>query len=294
MNNKLKNIVKAVVFPPKWFCLIFGIVSVTCSVVILVCSCQIVWLSYICYALSLLGLWYLIIAVVIPLWKKANAALYRIPVMKRYRRDAVFRLRINLYFGLIFNIAYALFKLIFGIYYHSMWFIAIAFYYMVLICIKAYPVCHDIRIVRSKQEAAIEEEWRIYRITGWLLMLLNIGLIGIGTLVVYKNQSYDYPGFLIFAMAAYTFYCIVSAIICVSKALKSSGPLLATTKYIDLCLAVIAMYTLQTAMLATFSNGMNARIPNAVTGAVAAIIVTVIAVSMILKASKQIKNCHTD
>ena len=289
MWGKIRRWVKRILFPLKPFRWVFGLASL---ILIAAIAWNKLWgtlLAYVAYAASVLGLWYLISVTVIQLWRNVKKRLLQVPLIARYQTDRVFHARVALYWGMIVNTGYAVFKLIAGIYYRSTWFIAIAIYYVILIGIKAVPALHDYHVIRGIKDTAEDAEWRTYHVTGWLLLLMNLGLAGIAIPVIYQNKSYSYPGFLIFAMAAYAFYRIVMAIIRVVKAPKTIDPHLTAATYIDLCFAIVSMYTLQTAMLSAFSDGTNSRPANAVTGAIATLFITGISIQMILTSSSHRK-----
>ena len=50
----------------------------------------------------------------------------------KYFSSASFRMRISLWYGFLMNLFYIVMKLGSGIYYHSLWFVVLAFYYLIL------------------------------------------------------------------------------------------------------------------------------------------------------------------
>jgi len=54
--------------------------------------------------------------------EKIKAPIYKNKFVKRYITDISFRAKISLYVSLLFNILYAIFKIIAGIHYASFWF----------------------------------------------------------------------------------------------------------------------------------------------------------------------------
>ena len=58
---------------------------------------------------------------------------------------------------------------------------------------------------------------------------------------------------------------------------------------IDFSFAVTSMFTLQTAMFASFAKRLDVRGPNIITGTAVAVIVTALAVTMIVRASQKMK-----
>lgn len=59
---------------------------------------------------------------------------------------------------------------------------------------------------------------------GTILLLLNVILIGIIILIIHQNQTIEYPGYLIYIVAMYDFYLIISAFINVLKNHTKNSP----------------------------------------------------------------------
>lgn len=285
----MKKLIRAVFEPPYWFRCLFGVISTAALIVVFRLQLQRSCAAYVVYLLSALGLYYLITGMALPLFRKIKALLWRSRYIRRYHKDAAFKARVNLYSGTALNIVYAAFKLIAGLYYGSEWMIAVAVYYAVLILLKQTLVRQDLRHLRARAVPDNMTQWKTYRRTGWLMLLMNIGLSGITAQVVARNESFYYPGVIIFAIAAYSFYRIVIAVIRLLKFRRHEDPIFAASGNIDVCFAVTAMFTLQTAMFASFAEGKDVRIPNIITGTAVAMIATSLAVFMIVKASGEIR-----
>ena len=100
-------------------------------------------------------------------------------------------------------------------------------------------------------------------------------LAGAAVLLVNSEGGKSYPGYAIYAVAAYTFYKIIMSTIQVLKVGKRKSPLLTITRrigYIDACVSIL---TLQTAMFASFASGQEdfMLMMNAATGAVVCMMV---------------------
>ena len=136
-------------------------------------------------------------------------------------------------------------------------------------------------------------EWRRYRLCGIVLLLMNWALIGIVILVIHQNSGFEYPGTLIYVMALYAFYAIITAVANVIKFRKYGSPILSAAKVISLTAALVSMLSLETAMLAQFGQSDDAefrKIMMAATGLGISIIVLVMAVYMIVHATRQLNN----
>lgn len=106
-------------------------------------------------------------------------------------------------------------------------------------------------------------------------LFLAVVLAGAVILLENSQGGKNYPGFTIYAVAAYTFYKIIMSTIQVIKVGKRKSPLLSITRrigYVDACVSIL---TLQTAMFASFAQGEEAlaKQMNGITGAVVCLMV---------------------
>ena len=288
--NKLKKILSHILLPPFPPSMIIAILSFVFVGIILFFGFIDTPAAYIAYALSTYGLYLVIRTLLIPAVKKIKALLCKNKYIALYFNDISVKARVALYSGTAINLIYAVFKLITGIVYTSYWIAAIALYYLALGGIKFILVSHDRRIIKHNDENTLMTEWKSYRLTGRWLLLLNTTISGIIIQVVRHNQTYTYPGTLIFVYAAYAFYQLISALIKVIKAKKVKTPLFRAATAIDFSVAITAMFTLQTAMLSSFSNDtFDKSVFNIPTGICVSLIIFGIAVFMIVNARKNLK-----
>ena len=221
-----------------------------------------------------------------PLIKK----LHGIPVFERFLYEAEFRTETALYQGFAVNLIYAGIKLFSGIYYHSVWFITLAAYY-ILLAVMRFSLLVFVR-GKGNSEGDKVLELRRYRLCGIILLFMDWALVGIIILVVHQNSGFEYPGMLIYVMALYTFYATITAVINVIKFRKYRKPVLTAAKVINLTAALVSMLSLETAMLTQFGaadDPLFRQIMTASTGAGVSMIVLGMAVFMITNATKQLK-----
>ena len=291
MDN-LKKLLNAVLFPKKAYGIVMGIIFIAASIAVILLELDGSPVAYVSYLLGAYGLYLVIMASAVPLVKRVKIWMRKNPYIDRYFTDAGFNARVALYRSAILNIGYAIFKLAVGLRLGSMWFVAIAVYYMILSGIRFVLIRTDLRVLkRDGDESLLLHEWKAYRTSACLIMLLNLSLLGIVIQVIRDGRSYSYPGTIIFAMAFYAFYRIVVAAIRLFRDRKNRGPVFSAAKTIDFTFAVIALFTLQTAMLSTFdeSGSAFAFTTNIVGGSATFAIVLGIASYMIIRSSKQIK-----
>lgn len=199
----------------------------------------------------------------------------------RYPSDLAFRGSVGICQGMAINFCYVVFRLAVGIRYASVWFLSMAVYYLVLGALRSYLiVCYRRR--------SPELEQRCYRITAWLLLLLNIPMGGMIVLMIRTDSGYFYPGSVIYLSALYTFYAFILAIVNVMRFRALGSPILSAAKVLNLVSALMSLLDLQTAMIAHFSpNGEGYRkLMNTVTGSAVYAAVIVIAVYMLRRSRK--------
>ena len=306
--GKFKQVLKRIFFLPPRLTVLFAIFGY--AYVILVFALEIdipaiEYASYVCSAYALIititGLPYLSnFAGVVrngvekhPLMKKVRGT----ALGERYLDNVRFRTEISLYQGLVINLLYIALKLFSGIRYRSFWFIALAAYYALL------AVMRFLLLRRGKKRtdrAPMEEEIHRYRLCGIMLLVMNQALAGIVIFMVHQNRGFDYPGLLIYLMALYSFYSVITAVINVVKFRKHGSPVLSAAKAVNLVAAMVSVLSLETAMLAQFGGNdetFRAIMTGATGGGVCTIVIGM-AVFMIWRAEdmmkkQRINNSHT-
>ena len=185
-------------------------------------------------------------------------------------------------FGL--NVVFAVFNGVVAIVSKSGWYGSLAAYYLLLGVMRSGAIGY----VRSSsqqesQNTRAGRELKVYRRCGFLLLLMSFALGGSVFLMVREGNGKTYPGILIYAVAAYTFWKIARAIVNVIKARKTKSPLLMILRNIGYTDAFVSLLSLQTAMFAEFSEGENNYVQpiNAATGIVVCLMILVMGVYII-------------
>ncbi len=192
---------------------------------------------------------------------------------KRLRRDFVFRTKMILLPNTMITLIFVMVKLIAGFYYHSIWMMALGIYYLLLLLLRLSLLrrfySHSIEI---EQEKGI----RAARVYGVYLLLLDIALNGIVLYSLYQGAEYSYPGYLIYAMAAYTFYAVIMAAIGYAKNHRNSSPVIVALNMVKLTTAMVSLFALETAMLGAFGEETSVMFRQSMIGATGFVIVAVI------------------
>lgn len=247
-------------------------------------------ISYVAYALSAYALT-IACAYVIKMPKvDVKAVFHQNPFLHRYLTDIPFKTHVSLYLSLGLNMFFAAMKLFYGFYYRSVWFGTLAVYYIMLAVMRFLLLRH---VNRAGIGTDLVMELKHYRLCGVILMLMNIALSGVVILVVQKNEGFHYAGYLIYVVAMYAFYNIISAVRDVIKYREYKSPVMSAAKAIKLAAALVSMLSLETAMLMQFNEREDPegfrQLMTGMTGGAVCVIVLVMAVYMIVKSTRQLK-----
>lgn len=219
-----------------------------------------------------------------------RALLHRNPYIHRYLTDIPFKTHVSLYLSLGINLLFVVMKLFYGVYYRSVWFGTLAVYYIMLSVMRFLLLRH---VNRNRIGTDVFSEWKRYRLCGVILMLMNIALSGVVILVVQKNEGFHYAGYLIYVVAMYAFYNIITAVRDVVKCRRYQSPVMSAAKAIKLAAALVSMLSLETAMLMQFNNRADPevfrQVMSGATGGCVCAVVLGMAVFMIVKATRQLR-----
>ena len=178
--------------------------------------------------------------------------------------------------GMMSNIIFAVFNGVVAVTSRSAWLGTLAAYYILLSLMRSGVVTQEKRLSRIRDEKErMRKELRVYRRNSVMFLFLAVVLAGAAVLLVNSEGGKSYPGYAIYAVAAYTFYKIIMSTIQVLKVGKRKSPLLTITRRIGYIEACVSILTLQTAMFASFASGQEdfMLLMNAATGAVVCMMV---------------------
>lgn len=287
--NKLKKTTLKLLYPHPLITVLLSIISTAGLIYIFSQNKEESILAYFIYVVAFYTLC-TVIAEIIPAIKKIKIALHSNKHTSKYLSEADLRARISIHTGTVINISFAIFKFLAGIYYNSTFFLAIGVYYAVLSIIRFTLIHHD-RKTKRLSENQIFMQWKTYRLCGILLMLLNLTMTGMVFQIIGQDKFFSYPGFIIYIIAAYTFYRLIITIIRLIKN-KQPNPILLGARAVDLSISLMSLFSLQTAMFNSFSSDASEdmhRLMNIFTGGGVCLGVVLISIFMIIKSTKKIK-----
>lgn len=283
--QRLKEYAKKALYPPVWCLAVLAAVSGIGLYFVFTTGADAKPnpAVYILYTLSAYTLLILCLRAA-RLIQKAFFKLERFAFFRRYRHDLRFRAEVVLYGTLAVNVIYSVYEACAGILLHSVWCGTLAYYYIILSAERFLLV----KNIHKEKNAA--NNWKKYRFCGILLLLLTAPVCGMGVLMIQSGEAPHYPGHMIYAAGAYTFYNLAAAGANVVRYHKRTGAVHAATKMLSLSCALVSLFSLQSAMLAAFGDDAVFQLRmNSITCALLFAALAGMAVYMIAKGNKQIR-----
>lgn len=184
---------------------------------------------------------------------------------------------------------WALANLAFGVFFGAVWYVTLAAYYLLHALMRAVLMCHIHDVETSE---ALRKAYKSCRICGVLITFSTLIIAGIVTLVLHQEGSFAYYDMFIYVVALYAFWSLTSAIMNFLSYRGHSNPLLFTVMNVNLVTALVSMFSLEIAMLASFGGTMDMfeqAVMIAITGAAVALINVGIGVFLVLESTKRMQ-----
>lgn len=240
-------------------------------------------IAYPIYCLAAYALTVLVVGIPgIIRWVKENVLTNRF--IKPLVEDEEKRFLLDLFREQVINFGYGIFKTISGLVMAIPWVWADGLYNLV------QGIIQLAQITLHRKHLPLEKQWKSYRISGWMILLVHLTMTGLVFMMIHQGQAEEYPGYMIFATAAFAFYKLISAFIDVAKDRKHVSPVDSSVYLLDLTQALFSIFSLQVAMLHAFDEGtMNVKLMNSMTGGVVCLLVMGTGIYMIRRANRELK-----
>lgn len=244
-------------------------------------------LSYILYLIMTYSLIIVCLKIKIIVKEKITTIINNNKYLKKYTLDHKLRYKLSLSISLLLNIVYAIFKLISGIIFKSIWFITFSLYYILLIILRTNILKEELN-----QNTHLLDEYIKYRKNAIILLFTNIILTMIILIIVNQKIMNIYPNWIAITVAVYTFLIIFSSIYNLLKYRKYKSPLISSAKVINVITSLISLISLEIILIPTFGvNNTNFfEIMIMSTGGGIEIIIIIISLYMIIKSTEWLKN----
>ena len=196
--------------------------------------------------------------------------------------------------SLIISIAFAVFNLVLGILENSVWYGALAAYYITLIIFRSAVLVAD-RICRKKvkDEALLTAQTRIYLTSGIFLVITEIAMSAAVTQMIIFGLPENTGEIMAIASAAYAFTKIGLAIYNLIKAKKYADPVSRSLRCLNFADACMSMVSLTVVLLSTFGKeqeeGQTILYLKAFAGFLACALVLALATYIIITSIRKLK-----
>lgn len=287
--EKIKDIVKKLLYPHWAILALCVLLSVVGLAFVFAKGLEETNIAYIIYVLSAYAL-SAAVAAIVEFSKGGKERLHSNPFIHRYLTDLDYKAKVSLYLSFGINVIYSFYKAGAGIYYSSPWFGAVAFYYIILSTVRVLLLRH----IRTKKQSLLAA-YKRYRFCGYLLLILTVAIMAMGFHMVYEGKGVEYPGFVIYAAAGYTFFNFSMAIVNLVRYSKLNNPIYSAAKMITLATALVSIFFLQTAMFTAFGDDETMQFyMNIATASAVLVAVTVLSIVMIKRGNKALKEIESE
>lgn len=231
-----------------------------------------------------------LVGLVVKLVPKTKRFIHTNPVLEKIAGDEEAKFRLGLYFEQIINFAYGAFKIISGAITGSAWIGADGLYNLAQGIMQLY------QILRRRKVTTLTEQWKSYRRCGWMMIGLHLTMTGLVFQMIHMGRHEEYPGYMIFATATFTFYKLVSAFIDVAKDRKNKHPVDSSVRLLDLSQALYNLFALQVALLWEFGGGDFAynKLMNSLTGGAVCLMVVAMGIYMLRRSRREMRKLEEE
>lgn len=242
------------------------------------------FLAYPIYCLAAYALTVLVIATP-KMVKWINHTAHTNKLIRPLMEDKNKRFLLGLFWEQAVNFLYGGFKTVYGLLLGSWWTAADGLYNFV------QGVIQLLQLAQHRKHLSVEKQWKRYRFSGYLILLVHLTMTGLVFMMIHQGQAEEYPGFLIFAIAAFAFYKLITSIVDVAKDRKHVSPVDSSVYLLDLAQALFSLFSLQVALIHAFDDGsLNVKLMNSLTGGAVCLLVLGMGIYMILRANRELKN----
>lgn len=285
--------------PPFWVQILVCVIALLSgvgSIIMVSVDFEKAWfaaLTYALFAVAALSLAYAVYLIVryAPRLKRQIIAFFeRYDFTYLLLRNYGFRTVVMTIVSFLMSFVFSAFNAYMGIALGSIWYGALATYYICLALMRGGILVHHQRGRKDEKEEKRIKQTKTYRNCGIVMLVLNVTLSSAIAQMIFDDRHFSYAGWLIFGYAAYAFYKITMSIINLVRARKQDDLTVQAIRNVNLIDATVSILALQTALLITFQTGdINISHFNTMTGIAVSATAIGISIFMIIKGNKRLK-----
>ena len=254
------------------------------------------YVSYVLAAVSLTYTVYTLVRLVPQLKQQLQAFVERHEFTRDLKKNFGFRTVMLSIVSFTVSIAYGAFNGVLGVLSLSVWHGALAAYYILLALLRGGILWHHAKSSRRDATNVPLRRAKTYQACGILLILLQIALSAAIVQMIFEDRSFHYDmEWMVFAVAAYAFYKIITAIINFFRAKEQADLTVEAIRNINLADAMVSILALQTTLLGLYrTDGISVSAFHTATGTAVSLFTLGLGVFMIIKAQKNIKELKSE
>ncbi len=178
--------------------------------------------------------------------------------------------------GMVFNISFSAYYLIFGIVSGSWWLLTLGTYYLILCIVRIF-------VFRTKKDSRF-----VTKFTGIMLMVTAIPLAGTVILSVVRDRGHKTHMIVMIAIAVYAFTKIILATVNIIKSRRSTFQKALPMRSISFADSLVSLFALQRSMLVSFEGMTETEIMimNGVVGSAICVIVFLLGLNLVINKKK--------
>lgn len=242
------------------------------------------FIAYVIYCLAFYSL--IVLLLRLPgLVTGALSLIHRIPLADRILGDSALKFRLELYGEQLVNFGYGAFKCAAAVFHRDAWMGTEGFYNLV------QGIIQLVQILQGRNNPTRHQQWKSYRLCGYMMFALHLSTTGLAFLMIRQHMAEEYPGYMIFATAAFTFYKLIKTFLEVAKDRKHAAPIASSVRLLDLSQAIFNLFCLQVALLHAFGGDFpQAGLMNTLTGSTVSILMVSMGVYMLSRSKRELRN----
>ncbi len=206
----------------------------------------------------------------------------------QFRSDYIFRSFTTSGGSFFASLAFLVFNFALGVTYTSSWYLSISVYYVVLVALRGVILVLEAKWRSGDVALREHKRVRLFRSISWVLLAMDLVLIVPISLMVTSQRIIELGNIPAIALAAYTFYRATFAGINFFRTRKQHNLSLLALRVINLKDTVVAMLTLQYALITVFGDPTQMITLTAYTSAGLLIFMVVVSVLMIRTGKREV------
>lgn len=192
----------------------------------------------------------------------------RLKAAPKDEKAAAGKFRWNLYRHLAVDLLYGGWQIARGVAVGSAWVGGYGIYNVFHGIIHAVLLRYDRKLKGMPGGKARDTQaWRCYTICGFLMVGVNLTMTGLVFQMIWMGRSGSYSEITVIAVAAFTFYKLIMAIIRVVRCRRSNEPISGAARNLGMAEALMSLFSLQVALFSVFGEDFEQQLlMNSLTG----------------------------